>query len=49
MKAPEPIPAPPMPVMARPTIKAFEVGAAAQTIDPISNIAASVKRTHLVE
>jgi hypothetical protein len=49
MKTPEPIPAPPIPVMARPTIKAFEVGAAAQTIDPISKIAVRIKRTHLVE
>lgn len=49
MKAPEPIPAPPMPVMARPTINAFEVGAEAQTIDPISNMNASAKMTHLVE
>ena len=48
-KTPVPMPAPPIPVMARPTIKALELGAEAQTMDPISKMATRVISNHLVE
>jgi len=47
--APAAIPAPLIPVLTRPTISAFEVGAAAQIIDPTSKITTSYVSTHLVE
>ena len=49
MKAPHAIPAPPIPAIARPTMRALEVGAVAQTIDPVSNTATSMKRTDFAE
>ena len=42
---PDVIPAAPIPVIARPTIRAAEVGAVAETMEPISNIATSVIST----
>ena len=47
--APVKVPALPMPAMARPTIKAEEVGAAAQMIEPISKITTIVMKVHLAE
>lgn len=41
------MPALPIPEMARPTMKALEVGAAAQMIDPIKNIAVDAMKVHL--
>lgn len=43
--APEDRPAAPMPVMARPMMRACEFGAVADTIEPISNIVTSISRT----
>lgn len=45
---PDVIPAAPIPVIARPTIRAVEVGAVAETMEPISNIATSAISTGLV-
>jgi hypothetical protein len=47
--APVKVPALPVPAIARPTIKAGEVGAAAQTIEPISKIKMTVMKVHLAE
>ena len=47
--APVKEPALPAPEMARPTMKAAEVGAAAETMDPISKIAMVVMKVHLAE
>lgn len=47
--APAEMPAPPMPVMTRPTMSALELGAKAQTSDPISKMATSEMSTHFVE
>ena len=43
-RAPELTPAPPIPVMARPTMSAAELGAVAETMEPISKIATSMTR-----
>ena len=40
-KAPEAIPVPPIPAMTLPTIKAFELGADAQTMEPEENPSAT--------
>jgi hypothetical protein len=48
-KEPGVTPAPPMPVMTLPTIKALDVGAVAQTIEPNSNIKMLMIRTHFAE
>lgn len=40
------MPAVPAPAIARPTMKAAEVGAAAQTTEPISKITATVMNVH---
>ena len=47
--APFIMPAAPKPEMARPTIKAFDVGAAPQMTDPISKMTMMPKKTHLGE
>lgn len=49
IKAPEYIPAQPAPAMARPIIKASEVGAAAHTSDPSVKMATADRNTHLTE
>ncbi len=46
-RAPEKIPDAPRPATARPTIRAFEVGAAPQTVEPISNMQIAVRNTDL--
>lgn len=46
MKTPVTIPEAPQPEIALPTMKAAELGAAADTMDPISRIATAVTRTH---
>lgn len=43
------VPALPVPARARPTMKAGEVGAAAQTIEPISKITMTMMKVHLAE
>jgi hypothetical protein len=48
-KAPGVTPAPPIPVITRPTIKALDVGAVAQIIEPISKMAMLVMRAHFAE
>jgi hypothetical protein len=45
--APVKIPALPRPATARPTIKAVDVGARAQTRDPTSKMKTAMRRTHL--
>jgi hypothetical protein len=45
--APVVFPALPMPEMARPIMNAVELGAAAQMIEPISNMATSITKAHL--
>jgi len=47
--APTEVPAAPMPVIARPIMRAMEEGAAAQTMEPISNKATIVTRVHFAE
>lgn len=47
--APVKVPALPMPAMARPTMKAGEVGAAAQMIEPTSKIVMIAMKVHLAE
>lgn len=47
--APEKIPADPTPAIARPIIKAAELGAAPQMALPISKMTSAVKYTHLIE
>ena len=46
INAPEKIPAHPSPAIARPTISAFEVGAAPQIKDPSSKIPIAAKKVH---
>lgn len=46
-KAPEKIPATPIPAMARPTIKTVLDGATAQIREPISKIRTAIKKPHL--
>jgi len=46
---PEKRPEEPSPAMARPTIKAFEVGAAPHTAEPTSKMSIEVRKTHLME
>ena len=48
-RAPEKIPAEPTPAMARPTIRAAELGAAPQTAEPTSKIPMEVRKTVLME
>ena len=48
-KAPDEIPAPPIPVIALPIISPFEVGVDAQTMEPISKTATRANNTHLAE
>jgi hypothetical protein len=45
--APENIPADPNPAIARPTMKATEVGAVAQIMEPTSKIAKAIRKVHL--
>jgi len=47
-RAPEKIPADPMPATARPMIRAIEFGARPQIKDPISNTAMALRYTHLM-
>jgi hypothetical protein len=47
--APEKIPADPTPAIARPMIKAAELGAAPQMALPISKMTRAIKKTHLME
>ncbi len=49
IKAPENIPAQPMPAIARPTIRALDVGAIPQTSDPSSKIPMALRKTVLME
>ena len=46
---PEKMPADLRPAMARPMMKARELGAAPQNADPVSNIRIESRKTHLVE
>lgn len=48
-KAPGDIPPDPMPAIALPTIRPFEVGVEAHTKDPTSNKAKAIRYVHLVE
>jgi hypothetical protein len=47
--APGGTPAPPVPVMTLPTIKALEFGAVAHTMDPISKMMMLITITHFAE
>lgn len=49
ISAPEKMPAHPIPAIARPMIKAFELGATPQIKDPSSKIAIAVRKTTLME
>ena len=49
VEQPDRTPAEPNPAIARPTMKAGEDCAVAESKDPISNIAIAVKKTHLME
>jgi hypothetical protein len=49
IKAPLKIPALPRPAMARPTMRASEVGAVPQTMEPISKITIAVMYTYQVD
>ena len=46
---PEKMPADPRPAIARPIMKAIEVGAAAQRLDPASKITIERTKPHFVE
>lgn len=46
---PENMPADPKPAMARPIMKAIELGAAPQSADPTSKITIESRKTHFVE
>lgn len=46
---PEKMPADPKPAIARPRMKAVELGAAPHSADPTSKITIESKKTHLVE
>ena len=46
---PEKMPADPRPAIARPIMKAVELGAAPQRADPTSKITIEIRKTHLVE
>jgi len=48
IRPPEKIPAAPRPAIARPTIRAGELGAAPQTAEPTSKIVMAIKNTHLI-
>jgi len=48
-RVPEKMPAEPMPAMARPTIRATEVGAAPQTAEPTSKMKIEIRKTRLME
>lgn len=47
IRAPEKMPAEPMPATARPIIRAVEFGAAPQIAEPISKMVMAIKKTHL--
>jgi hypothetical protein len=47
--APEKIPAEPIPAIARPTMKALELGAPPQSADPTSKTRIATKKTLFVE
>lgn len=49
MRAPEKIPDPPTPAIARPTIKDIELGLAPQIADPTSNISTAATKVHLID
>lgn len=49
MMPPTKIPAAPTPEIARPTMKADDVGAAPHKADPASKMINDIKKTHLVE
>jgi len=49
MVPPAKIPAAPAPAMARPTMKAGELGAAPQRAEPASKTTIDVRKTHFVE
>lgn len=49
MMPPQKTPAAPTPAMARPTMKAEELGAAPQRAEPTSKMNMEAKNTHLVE
>ena len=49
IRAPDIRPAPPTPATALPRIRATELGAAAQTMDPTSKMSSADRNTHLVE
>jgi hypothetical protein len=46
IKLPENIPAPPTPATALPIMSAVEEGAAAQTVEPTSNIVIAMRNIH---
>jgi hypothetical protein len=46
---PQKMPAAPMPAIARPIMKAVELGAAPQRADPTSKVIIEVRKTHFVE
>ena len=48
INAPEKIPAEPRPAMARPTIRAVELGATPQTREPTSKMPMPTRKTHLM-
>lgn len=49
IRAPEKMPAPPIPAIARPTIRTTELGLAPQIADPISKISTAPEKVHLIE
>lgn len=48
INAPEKIPAPPIPAIARPTMRARELGLAPQIVEPISNTTNAPIKVHLM-
>lgn len=48
INAPEKMPAPPMPAIARPTMRATELGLAPQIAEPTSNVARALINVHLI-
>ena len=46
MVPPDKMPVPPIPAMTRPTMKALDVGAAAQTMDPSSKTLTRLMKIH---
>lgn len=49
INAPEKIPAPPIPAMARPTMRATELGLAPQMAEPTSKINTAPTKVHLTD